>query len=167
MPNYSNNTLSVEGDKDEVARFIATAKSDGMDIDFNNFIKMPEELKNTEQVSYADPDQRKKQEAIYASNREKYGFGSWYDWAIESWGTKWNAGDIELQILEDGNTAFYTFATAWDAPIPVIEEMSKRFPNLKFIFSAWEESNEFHYEKHFSAGVETKHEDLEEEEDWG
>lgn len=165
MPNYSYNTLSVEGDKDEVARFIATAKSDNTDIDFNNFIKMPEELKNTEQVSYADPDQKKKQEAIYSANREKYGFGSWYDWAIESWGTKWNAGDIELQIIEDGNTAFYTFQTAWDAPLPVIEEMSKRFPNLKFIFSAWEESDEFHYVKHFSAGVETKHEDLEEEEE--
>lgn len=163
MPNWSYNTLSVEGDKDEVTNFVATAKLGDRELDFNNFIKMPEELANTEQVHYNDPDLKAKQEALYASNKKKYGFGSWYDWAIENWGTKWNAGDIELDIQDKGKTAFYTFQTAWDAPLPVIAEMSKRFPSLKFSFTAEEESGEYYYQKDYSAGVETKHEDLERE----
>lgn len=160
MPNWSYNTLTVEGDSTEVAHFIETAKSDWGDLDFNKFIEMPAALKHTEEVHYADPERKAKQEAIYAANVAKYGYQSWYDWANAKWNTKWNAGDIELDT-DDEESAVYRFRTAWDAPLPVIAEMSNRFPKLKFIFQADEESQAFYYEKHFVAGEEIEHIDLE------
>lgn len=166
MPNWSYNTLGVEGSKEDVAHFIATAKSEWGDLDFNQFIKMPDELKTTEEVHYADPDRKAKQDAIYAANIAKYGYQSWYDWACAKWNTKWNAGDIELSVDEKGEYAFYTFRTAWDAPLPVIAAMSKRFPTLKFVLTADEESQAYYYEKHFVDGEEIEHIDLEREPDF-
>ena len=31
--------------------------------------------------------------ASYLSNLEKYGYPTWYEWSIATWGTKWNAYD--------------------------------------------------------------------------
>jgi len=166
MPNWSQNTLSVEGTPAEVANFVEQAKGENGALDFNKFIQMPEELKNTEQVYYADPESKAKQEAIYASNKAKHGFQSWYDWACEKWNTKWNAGKIDFDLQEEGKCAFYIFQTAWDAPLPVIAKMSKDFPTLKFTLTADEEGGEYYYEKEFSKGEEIRHEDLEREEGW-
>ena len=58
----------------------------------------------------------------YYSNVEKYGFADWYHWSIANWGTKWNA--YETQIL-DGDTIM--FDTAWAAPLPIIEALSKKY----------------------------------------
>ena len=53
-------------------------------------------------------------------NIKRYGERDWYDWSIENWGTKWNAGDtvVDSDIIE--------FQTAWSTPIPVFVELSKR-----------------------------------------
>jgi hypothetical protein len=168
MPNWSQNTLTVTGTPAEVANFVEQAKGENGALDFNKFIQMPEELKNTEQVYYGDPELNAKQEAIYASNEAKYGFESWYDWACEKWNTKWNAGEIDLDLTSTKlvSSAFYIFQTAWDAPLPVIEKMSKDFPRLHFSLTADEESGEYYYEKNFFGGEEIEHIDLEREEGW-
>ena len=53
-------------------------------------------------------------------NIKRYGERDWYDWSIENWGTKWNAGDtvVYSDVIE--------FQTAWSTPIPVFVELSKR-----------------------------------------
>ena len=163
MPNWSYNTLSVQGSPQEVANFIEQAKGENGALDFNKFIQMPEALLQTKQTYYADPQKMAEQKAIWAENKAKHGYESWYDWANDNWNTKWNAGDIELDDSDKG-WAFYTFQTAWDAPIPVIQKMSKDFPTLEFSLTADEESQEFYYEKKFLAGEETEHIDLEREE---
>lgn len=38
--------------------------------------------------------------ASYLSNLEKYGYPTWYEWSIATWGTKWNAYD---QYFEEPN----------------------------------------------------------------
>lgn len=52
-----------------------------------------------------------------------YGCASWYDWSVENWGTKWNAYQAK-RIATDK----VRFQTAWSAPVPVIDALSKRFP---------------------------------------
>lgn len=52
----------------------------------------------------------------------------WLDWNVENWGTKWNAYQTEIEQLDDG-TAQLRFQTAWSHPHPVIEALSKRFPD--------------------------------------
>ena len=63
-------------------------------------------------------------------NLIKYNAINWYEWSINNWGCKWNASD--LKILD--NKKSITFETPWDPPIPVILEMSKQNPTIKFAF---------------------------------
>jgi hypothetical protein len=163
MPNWVSNQLTAIGSKEEVAHFAERAKGKDSVFDFHSFVPMPDALRNTEEVHYPDTERKEKQEAIYATNKALYGFASWYDWACEKWGTKWNASDAVV-LHEDDSGISYDFQTAWDAPLPVIVEMSKQFPNLRFILQSDEESQSFFYEKEFVAGKQTKHEDLEREE---
>ena len=60
-------------------------------------------------------------------NIKRYGEIDWYDWSIENWGTKWNAGDtvVYSDVIE--------FQTAWPTPIPVFVELSKRMKDVAII----------------------------------
>lgn len=60
-------------------------------------------------------------------NEQKYGAPTWYEWAINAWGTKWSA--YQAEIVED-NTII--FNTAWSRTMPVIQKLAKNFPDIKF-----------------------------------
>lgn len=62
-------------------------------------------------------------------NLIEYGYIDWYKWAINNWGTKWNSDETTFEDEGDGKLHYY-FNTAWCAPIPVIEELSRQFPDL-------------------------------------
>ena len=58
---------------------------------------------------------------------QKYGTASWYDWSNKNWNTKWNVTN-DANIDRKNNTEIRVyFQTAWDAPYPVLEELSKMF----------------------------------------
>ena len=61
-----------------------------------------------------------------AENLKKYGYSDWYLWSIAKWGTKWNACDVCMP-----DAATYQFDTAWAAPVPILERLSKLFPNVE------------------------------------
>lgn len=84
-------------------------------VDFNSVIPMPDE---------DDP--------IFTATKHNLGVGrvgySWdgyspLNWANANWGTKWNAYSIE-----DGEESL-KFDTAWAHPFPVIEALSRQFPD--------------------------------------
>lgn len=60
-------------------------------------------------------------------NERKYGAPTWYEWARQSWGTKWSAYNAE--IVED-NTIM--FNTAWSRAMPVIQKLAENFPDIHF-----------------------------------
>lgn len=95
-----------------------------MDIPEGNLTWMKEQLdrdyKNISPTSMEDVGK------AYIDNILEYGADTWYDWCIENWGTKWDA--CECKIGDD----YLEFETAWDAPFPIIEELSRRFPKLTF-----------------------------------
>lgn len=62
----------------------------------------------------------------YVSNYEKYGFPTWYEWCINNWGTKWNAGDT---VIIDTDTIH--FHTAWSNPEPVIQKLAEMYPDAE------------------------------------
>ena len=64
---------------------------------------------------------------LYKSNEQTYGHRTWYSWAIENWGTKWNAYSIDLLPPN-----VIRFDTAWSTPEPIIKALSKMFPDYKF-----------------------------------
>lgn len=53
----------------------------------------------------------------------------WYDWNNANWGTKWDAGEFQITLHEDGIDM--TFMTAWAPAIPVFEHLSDKFPSLQ------------------------------------
>ena len=67
-------------------------------------------------------------EKILAKKWEKkYGTASWYEWSNQHWNTKWNVEtDSTVTRKSDTEIRVY-FQTAWDAPYPVLEELSKMF----------------------------------------
>jgi len=56
------------------------------------FIPVPEELKETMAGSYGDDEKQKALEAQQKRNVEKYGYSNWYDYCVGEWGTKWDCG---------------------------------------------------------------------------
>jgi hypothetical protein len=62
---------------------------------------------------------------VALDNIHDHGFPTWYDWCVERWGTKWNAYDIEAEGGE------IRFNTAWAAPLPVIERLAAKFPDIE------------------------------------
>lgn len=59
-------------------------------------------------------------------NVRMYDAPTWYEWACESWGSKWNARepvvDTEMRVI--------TFETAWSAPGGIVKALAERFPNI-------------------------------------
>ena len=127
MPNHCFNTLTVEGPKSIV--IIDSLFDDKHNVDFNNVIKMPEQL-DIGAVPL-------KPNETMLKNKKETGYYSWCDWSIENWGTKWNA--YESRRVGDNTVEFLT---AWSPPIPVIEELSKKYPDHVFKLSYRDEFEE-------------------------
>lgn len=87
----------------------------------------------------------------YHKNLVKYGFKHWYDWANANWGTKWNAGSVELE--EADNQLTYRFDTAWSFPEPVFEALADAFPGITLEGTADEEAGFFYLDFTIKQGV--------------
>mgnify|MGYP000102015851 FL=1 len=57
-------------------------------------------------------------------NLRYYGHQDWYSWSTSNWGTKWNAYS---QNSDEGSNEI-AFETAWSTPYPVIEALSRKYP---------------------------------------
>jgi hypothetical protein len=57
-------------------------------------------------------------------NVRLYGHQDWYSWSNANWGTKWNAYS---QSSDEGSNEI-AFETAWSTPYPVIEALSRKYP---------------------------------------
>lgn len=78
---------------------------------------------------------------------EKYGVIGWYDWRCKNLGCKWDAkfefGEFEKSLSDNGWTAWFNLETPWSIPFPFYEKISKLFPELEFNIFCEEESEEF------------------------
>jgi len=127
-------------------------------IDFNKIVPMPEDLNITETgwlmplsnpfakedsfyetmtnlKNYVENNPKDREETINnfiqgIKNFLTYGQTSWYGWATENWGTKWNA--YGQNKAEDDTIVF---DTAWATPVPVMIALSKKFPKIKLHIS--------------------------------
>lgn len=64
---------------------------------------------------------------VVISNLLQYGYGDWYDWCSRNWGTKWNA--YGMHVNQESQSI--RFLTAWDMPAPVMDKLSRMFPEIK------------------------------------
>ena len=139
MPNWSYNTLTITGDGDELQKF-KDAVGDYKEktaLSFDKIVPMPAHIFRGN---------------LSMEDEAKYGkMNCWYEWSIENWGTKWNAGEVDLQV-DNGRKLVYTFNTAWAPPTPVMIEASRQYPKLLFIMHSDEESGEYNFTAKFEKG---------------
>lgn len=159
MPNYVKNILSFDGGQDQVSRLFSAIKGENGPMDFNKLLPMPPELEievgsrttagfkkymafltvtglHTEmEPAYlaAHPEIDREEwdlgkQAFH--NLQNFGCPTWYEWRTQNWGTKWNASSTEI------SNGRLSFLTAWNAPKPVMEKLSKMFPTVS-IHHAW------------------------------
>lgn len=159
MPNNIQNKLQIIGNRVHEVREFIKGDEDHPDIDFNQIIPMAEDLQldkssigemaqtilfgtgGDEWIGIEELQRRMRNygkemriEAVdlalkYQRNLEKHGFSTWYDWAIENWGTKWNAYS-QNDDRSSQNTIW--FQTAWSMPENIIVALSKKYPKTKF-----------------------------------
>lgn len=65
----------------------------------------------------------------YLDNQIQYGATTWYSWSTANWGTKWNLGAEDCELVNRNTLAFNT---AWASPHPIIEALSQKFPEVEF-----------------------------------
>lgn len=97
-----------------------------------------EEFAN-EQVALADLKNGKQ---VY-ENIKNYGHATWYEWCNDNWGTKWQAYNLSEEWLVGDKEAEIDFCTAWSPPIPIIEQLSFNYPDLKFKMKFADEGKNF------------------------
>jgi len=109
MPNWCNNTLSIQGPTETLKPLWEEANREGSGL-LNAMKPMPAELEGTTSPA---PREGTPQPLVD-------GFDNWYDWRVSNWGTKW---DVDLEGLEfkdngDGTASIVGwFDSAWGPPI--------------------------------------------------
>lgn len=78
----------------------------------------------------------------YYNNAVKYSASTWYDWAIQNWGTKWNACDVNVSDNEN-RSADISFDTAWSYAYPILRKLAKKFKEL--VFDVWYADEDYGY----------------------
>ena len=131
MPNHCENTLTITGSNvEEFIKAVTVLDEDGkeqIEILATQY-PCPEELQEAHSTIDADPNTEPELYHLQQERIEKYGHKDWYHWCIENWGTKW--GDYDNELLDDETI---WFMSAWSPPIPGLEIVSQKWPELIFL----------------------------------
>lgn len=152
MPNWTENRIYFKTASDKeaealIARFKHPSEPDA-ELTFNAFIPRPAELMIDDGSELAQgydflkkhpdgkpnpgekiPSERALQLGRQAiDNEARFGAKTWYDWSIDNWGTKWDAGDVDIDRSNNKEGCFcVVFNTAWCAPFGVARAMKELF----------------------------------------
>ena len=123
MPNWCNNSVEIYHEDPAMIERVREAFNKGALL--NEFIPIPQSLRIVAGC-VGDPDEQKKLEEDTARNKEVHGYGNWYDYCVNEWGTKWDVG-------ADGNPAqdipgglMLGFESAWAPPCAAYEKLTEQ-----------------------------------------
>jgi hypothetical protein len=151
MPNWCNNSVEIYHEDPAMIERVRTAFNDGRLLD--EFIPIPQSLRIVAGC-VGDPDEQKKLEEDTARNREVHGYGNWYDYCVNEWGTKWDVG-------ADGNPAqdipgglMLGFESAWAPPCGAYEKLTEQGFRIRAMYfepgmafaGVWEDGFDDYYE---------------------
>jgi hypothetical protein len=126
MPNYASIRVSLIGPTASIQRFKSLCirvqrGADTKSFDFGGLLPMPEAVAAT----LTD-----KSQPAQACAMGVCGFSGWYDWSLENWGVKWNAGGY-YEIRNEPTCLEFNFEAAWSHPEPVFHELARQFPDIE------------------------------------
>ena len=91
MPNWCANNIELRHeDPAMIARAVDAFKRGEF---LQEFVPVPQPLKDTVAGSFGDTEQQALLEAQTMNNLSTYGYANWYDFCTNEWGTKWDVGD--------------------------------------------------------------------------
>ena len=152
MPNWCSSELSIQGDSEEIKRFMLAnmglpAKYAPTDweiregyqypteprFSFNALVPTPQEVLD---IGY-DGHTKLQKLAAELGETAVAGLIDGYHWNIENWGTKWDiyCDDLSLEKCgwEEGCTEVTLyFDTAWSPPVAWLFQVAPMFPQLHF-----------------------------------
>lgn len=112
MPNWCNNTITIQGPTDTLKPLWDEAQSTGL---LNAIKPMPSILEDTTSPTPDNIDKVQKSTMI-----SQTGFDNWYDWRVANWGCKWDVDSEGLEYVDNGDgTASIAgwFDSPWGPPI--------------------------------------------------
>lgn len=122
MPNWCANTVELTHEDPAMIERAQAAFKRGEFL--NEFIPVPQDLKDTVSGFLGDGDKQKALEEKTARNQEKYGYGNWYDFCVNEWGTKWDVGGDDCDFgSPDPTHLSLSFDSAWAPPIRAFERL--------------------------------------------
>lgn len=146
MPNWTENTIIVEGDKQNIKEFC-----DWLDeiitLEYT-FVDMPDEDGKSKTESKVEklsgftfhkivPVPKPIYDMYWtasgtSSDGKRFGDSknNWYNWNNTNWGTKWDCSDVSVTHSDDAVEII--FMTAWCAPTPIFNALKAKFPDLDF-----------------------------------
>lgn len=120
MPNWCDNSVTIR--HDDPAKLVEL-KQAVMDKRFlASVIPVPADLFANNAGYFADEELEAQRVAQEEANKALYGYGNWYDFCVNKWGTKWDVEPYNEPVL-DGNTLKFEFQSAWAPPIGVYEQL--------------------------------------------
>ena len=123
MPNWCNNNLTLQHEDPAMIKRAFDALERGEFL--NEFIPVPEQLQIVA-GSLGDSEEQKKLEADTKRNVEQLGYGNWYDYCVNEWGTKWDVGQQgSSDIHPDGKMLHTYFDSAWSPPVAAYEKLTE------------------------------------------
>jgi hypothetical protein len=151
MPNWCNNTLTLEHENPAMVARAKAAFLNGRLLD--EFIPVPADLKIVAGC-VGDPVEQVKLVEQTELNRVTHGYGNWYDYCVNEWGTKWDVGgdDGVLNDIEGG--IIVSFDSAWAPPTNAYEKLLEQGfkilamyyePGMAFA-GVWEDGIDDYYE---------------------
>lgn len=150
MPNHITTVVRIDASSTKIDEIIEALSYDkggeekeGAFPDFNKIIPQPDNIFNQNITS--------EQKVELNAN----GIPNWYDWNCENWGTKWNSYDNQ----QEGDDQF-AFETAWSHPFPVMEAMSKMYPDVTFEIAYADEDTGYNVGKYTLEGGEVTYENI-------
>ena len=135
MPNWCNNYLELEHEDPAMIERARNAFNEGKLL--AEFCPVPESLHIVAGM-VGDPDEQKKLEEDTARNLATHGYGNWYDYCVNEWGTKWDVGgDGGVATMDEGtNHIEMNFDSAWAPPIAAMEKFMDLGFKVKLVY--WE-----------------------------
>lgn len=144
MPNWCTNELYIIAKKKTVlSKFCAKAGLKKASPEFLLAKLYPEPDYDKVEVKPTFPQ-------IKGSNDPVDSSRSWWDWRIQNWGTKWDIGELDVDIVYGEFKAYVgktrngdpeynmrpyaqiTFDTAWSPPEPALIKIGKNHPEIAF-----------------------------------
>jgi hypothetical protein len=130
MPNWCSNYVEIGHEDPQKIAALAEAMNAGGFL--NHISPVPKDLIETMSGSFGDGERQALLEAQTARNIETHGYGNWYDFCVNEWGTKWDVNcDGSIEVSENGLTVSASFDSAWAPPTKIYDAMVEQGYSVK------------------------------------